>query len=59
MSRGPGNRGWTPGRSQQAGFPCQMLLWELRTRLLQYHLLVDYEKKSKVSPLVRLCPGET
>ena len=26
MSWGPGNRGWTPGHPQQAGFPCQMLL---------------------------------
>ena len=25
-SRGPGNRGWTLGRPQQAGFPYQMLL---------------------------------
>ena len=24
----PGNRGWTPVVSQQAGFPCQMLLRE-------------------------------
>ena len=56
MSQGPGNRGWTPGRPQQVGFPCQMLLLELKTRLLQYHLRVDYEKTSKVSSLVQPCP---
>ena len=36
MSRGLGNRGWTPGHPQQAGFPYQMLLGDF---LAATHLL--------------------
>ena len=32
---------------QQVGFPCQMLLLELETRLLQYHLRVGLREKVK------------
>ena len=48
MSRGLGNRGWTPGRPQQVGFSCQMPLLELLGDALSQETRRSCAKQNRV-----------
>ena len=56
--RGPGNRGWTPVVSQQAGFPCQMLsegIWAATHLPLHYPSSLTSEQHWVTLTVVHMC----